>query len=132
MEEAIIAALGAVGVPARVRPGLTGVWTGERKIASIGVHVARGVTTHGFAVNVDNDLQPFSWVVPCGLDGVSMTSVSRELGERHGLDCFRREAAHAFCGAFGRRQRLVSPARVGAAGAPLAPRRAPAVAGAAA
>ena len=50
-------------------PDYTGVWVGERKIASIGVHVARGVTTHGWAVNVENDLQPFQWVVPCGLDG---------------------------------------------------------------
>jgi lipoyl(octanoyl) transferase len=47
----------------------------ERKIASIGVHVQRGVTTHGFAVNVENDLQPFGWVVPCGLEGVQMTSL---------------------------------------------------------
>ena len=120
MEAAIIAALQASGVPAHVREGLTGVWAGERKIASIGVHVARGVTTHGFAINVENDLQPFSWVVPCGLAGVSMTSVSRELGARRGLGCFRREAAHAFCQAFERRQRLVSPARVGIPTAPPA------------
>ena len=52
-------------------PDYTGVWVGERKIASLGVHVARGVTTHGWAVNVENDLQPFSWVVACGLDGVA-------------------------------------------------------------
>ena len=50
--------------------GPTGVWVEDRKIGSIGVHVSRGVTTHGFAINVDNDLQPFEWVVPCGLDGV--------------------------------------------------------------
>ena len=56
------------------------MWVADRKIASIGVHVSRGVTTHGFAVNVDNDLQPFSWVVPCGLEGVRMTSVAREAG----------------------------------------------------
>ena len=54
------------------------MWAGERKIGSIGVHVSRGVTTHGFAVNVENDLQPFEWVVPCGLEGVRMTSVMRE------------------------------------------------------
>ena len=55
--------------------GLTGVWVGGRppegrKIGSIGVHVNRGVTTHGFAVNVNNDLQPFEWIVPCGIEGV--------------------------------------------------------------
>ena len=52
------------------------MWVEDRKIASIGVHVSRGVTTHGFAVNVDNDLQPFEWIVPCGLDGVQMTSIA--------------------------------------------------------
>ena len=65
--------------PARAR-GSTGVWVEDRKIGSIGVHVSRGVTTHGFAINVDNDLQPFEWVVPCGLDGVRMTSVTKETG----------------------------------------------------
>ena len=78
----MVVALGEEGVVARARPDegpdFTGVWAGERKIASIGVHVARGVTTHGFAVNVENDLQPFSYVVPCGLDGVQMTSLIRE------------------------------------------------------
>jgi lipoyl(octanoyl) transferase len=84
IEQAIVEALADAGLAgARGRPqdgpDYTGVWTGDRKIASIGVHVARGVTTHGFAINVDNDLEPFAWVVACGLDGVSMTSVAREL-----------------------------------------------------
>ncbi len=82
IEDALVAALATAGIQARARPGdgpdYTGVWTGDRKIASIGVHVARGVTTHGFALNVENDLQPFDWVVACGLDGVSMTSVREE------------------------------------------------------
>jgi lipoyl(octanoyl) transferase len=86
IEIAIVEALAEAGLAgARGRPqdgpDYTGVWTGDRKIASIGVHVARGVTTHGFAINVDNDLEPFAWVVACGLDGVSMTSVARELGD---------------------------------------------------
>jgi len=113
MESAIISALGDEGIAAEVRDGLTGVWTGDRKIASIGVHVARGVTTHGFAVNVENDLQPFSWVVPCGIEGVQMTSVSRETARASALRCFRRRMAWRFCAAFGRRQRLVSAARLG-------------------
>ena len=70
------------------------------------------MTTHGFAVNVDNDLQPFEWVVSCGLEGVRMTSVSKETGEGDLLDCFRRRMALAFCKAFGRRQRLVTPERL--------------------
>jgi lipoyl(octanoyl) transferase len=112
MERAVVDALAAEGIPAEVREGLTGVWAGESKIGSIGVHVSRGVTTHGFAVNVDNDLQPFEWVVPCGLEGVRVTSVCKETGRADHLSCFRKRAAHAFCQAFGRRQRLVSLARL--------------------
>jgi lipoyl(octanoyl) transferase len=88
LERVIIDSLGAHGVSAGTREGLTGVWVGERKIASIGLHVSRGVTTHGLAVNVNNDLQPFEWVVPCGIEGVSMTSLGRELGAEQNLDAF--------------------------------------------
>jgi lipoate-protein ligase B len=117
LETALVAALGEDGVVARARPedgpDFTGVWVGERKIASIGVHVARGVTTHGFAVNVENDMQPFDYVVPCGLDGVRMTSLIRETGRLAGqMPCFRRRVAFALAQALGRRQRLVSPARL--------------------
>ncbi|HEX8754017.1 MAG TPA: lipoyl(octanoyl) transferase LipB [Solirubrobacterales bacterium] len=56
-----------------------------RKIASIGIHVSRGVTTHGLAINVNNDLQPFEWIVPCGIGGVAMTSLARELGAEQDL-----------------------------------------------
>jgi lipoyl(octanoyl) transferase len=139
IEGAILAALAQEGVQARSRhdEGIdyTGVWVDERKIASIGVHVSRGVTTHGFAVNVHNDLEPFSWVVACGLPDVSMTSIAAELAaaSEHtppastemppartpapncvpALACFRKRIAYAFCEAHGRRQRLVSPARIG-------------------
>jgi lipoate-protein ligase B len=120
IERAIVAALGAVGVPARGRvedgPDYTGVWVGERKIASLGVHVSRGVSTHGFAVNVENDLDPFGWVVACGLPDVAMTSLATETagaGER--LHCFRKRIAYAFCDAHGARQRIVTKERLGAA-----------------
>jgi lipoate-protein ligase B len=115
MEEAIVAALAEEGIVAGPRDGLTGVWVEDRKIGSIGVHVSRGVTTHGFAINVDNDLQPFEWVVPCGLEGVRMTSVTKETGRGDHLDGFRRRMALAFCEAFGRRERLVTPERLEAA-----------------
>jgi lipoate-protein ligase B len=119
MEQAIVAALAAAGVEAHTRtpegPDYTGVWVGDEKIASIGVHVSRGVTTHGFAVNVDNDLTPFEWIVPCGLPGVRMTTLGTE-----SLGCFRKRMAFAFAQAHGRRQRLVSPTRLQAAVAPLA------------
>jgi lipoyl(octanoyl) transferase len=112
MEEAIIAALAGEGIEAGLRDGLTGVWVADRKIASIGVHLSRGVTTHGFAVNVENDLEPFSWVVPCGIDGVQMTSIAAETGRTRALPCFRRRMAYTFAQANARRQRLVSLARV--------------------
>ena len=104
MERAIIAALGDLGVTAQARRGrdLTGVWVEDRKIASIGVHIARGVTTHGFAVNVDNDLAPFDWVVPCGLSGVRMTSVQAETGRPASFVAFRDRMAERFCEAYGR------------------------------
>ena len=103
-------------------PDYTGVWVGERKIASIGVHLARGVTTHGFAVNVENDLQPFEWIVPCGLEGVRMTSLIKETGRTAGqLKCFRRRAAWRVAQELGRRQRLVSLARLEEQAGALAP-----------
>jgi lipoyl(octanoyl) transferase len=84
LEQALVVALKDEGIFVRARPDegpdYTGVWVEDRKIASIGVHVAKGVTTHGFAVNVDNDLTPFSWVVACGLPAVTMTSIVRESG----------------------------------------------------
>jgi len=101
MERAIVAALSDFGVSASAREGLTGVWVQDRKVGSIGVHVSRGVTTHGFAVNVINDLQPFEWIVPCGLEGVRMTSVGRETGS-FDLAGFRMRMAVRFCEELGR------------------------------
>lgn len=110
MESALVAALGDEGIEAAVREGLTGVWAGPAKIASIGVHVSRGVTTHGFAVNVDGDLQPFEWIRPCGLDHVRMTSVLEETAHTGAMPCFRKRIAWRFAQAFGLRQRLMSEA----------------------
>ena len=112
MERAMIAALGDEGVEAQIRDGLTGVWADDRKIGSIGVHVQRGVTTHGFAVNVDCDLQPFEWIVPCGIDNVRMTSLYKETGRLDGMPCFRKRVAWRFADAYGLRQRIVSPERL--------------------
>ena len=80
LERALIAALVELGIPAGRNPGATGVWTDNRKIASIGVHVKQWVTWHGFALNVTTDLSQFGRIVPCGIPGVEMTSVARELG----------------------------------------------------
>jgi lipoyl(octanoyl) transferase len=116
IERALVAALADEGVEAHARaaegPDFTGVWVDERKIGSIGVHVSRGVATHGFAVNVENDLQPFEWVVPCGLEGVRMTSLSKELrAPAPGLmPGFREKTAARFAEALGRAPREVTPA----------------------
>ena len=112
MERAVIAALADEGVAAEVRPGLTGVWVGDRKIGSIGVHVSRGVTMHGFAVNVDCDLQPFEWIVPCGIEGVRMTSVYVETRRTGAMACFRKRMAWRMAQELGLRQRIVSVDRL--------------------
>jgi lipoyl(octanoyl) transferase len=122
MEAAIVAALADLGIEARSRcaEGIdyTGVWVEDRKIASIGVHVSKGVSTHGFAVNVTNDLEPFSWIVPCGLPGVTMTSVERELGHEPngGLDAFAERIARCFCEAHDRPLLVASAQSIGLAG----------------
>jgi len=119
MEMAIIAALGDEGIAAEVHEGLTGVWAGEAKIGSIGVHVSRGVTTHGFAVNVDGDLQPFEWIVPCGIEGARTTSVLKETQEIGPMPDFRKRMASRFAETFGLRERAVSADRLSAAIAPV-------------
>ena len=122
MESALVRALAEEGIAARGRdhegPQFTGVWVEDRKIASIGVHVSHGVSAHGFAVNVANDVEPFHQVTACGLPGVRMTSVALETGRPGGLTCFRKRAAYAFAQAHGMRQRIVAPARLGLAPVP--------------
>ncbi len=84
LERALIEALGILDIPAERNPGFTGVWTRGRKIASIGIHVKQWVTWHGFALNVTTDLTHFDRIVPCGIQGVVMTSVDREGGRGKG------------------------------------------------
>jgi lipoyl(octanoyl) transferase len=79
IEEGLIALLAAYGLTAQRREGLTGVWIEDRKIASIGVGVRRWITMHGFGLNVGPDLSGFESITPCGLQGVTMTSLSREI-----------------------------------------------------
>ena len=124
LEHAVVAALAESGVEARTRADegadYTGVWVEERKIASIGVHVQKGVGTHGFAVNVENDLQPFEWIVPCGLEGVRMTSLLRERRDPApgAMGPFRAVMAQCFAAAFDRPARAVAPGELTGAGVP--------------
>ena len=87
VEEVVIRGVAAFGIPAGRQPGQTGVWTGGRKLASIGVHARSWVTWHGFALNVTTDLGYFDLMVPCGIADVVMTSVERELLEHADGTC---------------------------------------------
>jgi lipoyl(octanoyl) transferase len=119
LERAIVATLAPLGIEATTIDGLTGVWVtgrpagdataggggaspGPRKIASIGVHITRWITTHGYALNVDLDPAPFTeWITACGLDDAAFTTVSRELGRPITIDEMRPLAAAAFAEVFG-------------------------------
>ncbi len=121
LEQVAISALGEHGVGAQTIEGLTGVWTegepppgGEaRKIGSIGVHVSRGITTHGLSVNVSNDLQPFEWVVPCGIEGCQVSSLSRELGSEQELGRFAETVAARYAAVYEREPAEASPTELG-------------------
>jgi lipoyl(octanoyl) transferase len=82
LEDLLVETLGTVGIAATTRPGLTGVWVQNRKIASIGVGVRHWITMHGFALNVCGDLSPFDQIVPCGISNVAMTSIEKETGRQ--------------------------------------------------
>lgn len=98
IETALQEVAGAFGVRAESRDGLTGVWIGERKLASIGIAVKRWVTLHGFALNVNNDLSQFDLIHPCGLRGVHMTSLGAEIGASVDWDELLQATRRAFAG----------------------------------
>ncbi len=103
LEEAVIRTLGAFGLEGTRIDGLTGVWLTPppRKICSIGVHISRWVTTHGYALNVDLDPAPFtSWITACGLEDAAFTTMSRELGRPPAVDDVRPAAAAALAEVF--------------------------------
>ena len=120
MEKVMISSLAEWHVNAQVIDGLTGVWTEgaapgsgpeaaglpaaeAKKIGSIGIHVNRGITTHGLAINVNNDLQPFEWIVPCGIEAVRMASLCAELGAEQDFDAFATTVAERFGEIYDRR-----------------------------
>jgi lipoyl(octanoyl) transferase len=139
LERVAISALAEHDVAARTIEGLTGVWTEgappgstarhpenvekadglgpvpreARKIGSIGVHVSRGVTTHGLSINVNNDLQPFEWIVPCGIEGCLPSSLARELGSEQDLDAFAATVVECYAAVYERTPREATPAELG-------------------
>ena len=104
LEDVVIATLAAWGITATRRDGLTGVWVGTDKIASIGIGVRRWVTFHGFALNVNTDLSYFSAIVPCGLPGVRMTSMQEVLKEALPLDTVQSTMVRSFARIFGHQE----------------------------
>jgi lipoate-protein ligase B len=116
IEQAIIGALRSEGIDdARPDDAGRGVWAGEGeasgKIASIGLHISHGVTMHGFAVNIENDLTPFEWIKPCGLDAPA-TSIAQLSGRSGRLRCFSKHIAFDLATRLGARQRLVTRERL--------------------
>jgi lipoyl(octanoyl) transferase len=105
LEEALIRTLSSVGVGATRIEGLTGIWVDgpiPQKIASIGVHITKWITTHGYALNVDLDTAPFTqWITACGIADASFTTIARELGRSISVDDVRPHAAAAFEDVFG-------------------------------
>ena len=104
LEEALIRTLAKVGVEGERIEGLTGVWLTRppRKIASIGIHISRWVTTHGYALNVDLDPAPFTqWITACGLEDAAFTTIARELGRPVTVDEVRPHAVAALAEVFG-------------------------------
>lgn len=96
IEEGLIALLAGYGLAAQRREGLTGVWIADRKIASIGVGVRKWITMHGFGLNVGSDLSGFEAITPCGIQGVTMTSISRELSREISVEEAAKQAAQFF------------------------------------
>jgi lipoyl(octanoyl) transferase len=104
LEEALIRTMQPLGIDATRIEGLTGIWLERppRKIASIGIHISKWVTTHGYALNVDLDPAPFTqWITACGLEDASFTTLARELGRPVSVDEVRTLAAQALSDVFG-------------------------------
>ena len=100
LEEVLVEALKSFRITSGRVPGYTGVWVEDRKIASIGVHVSRWVTSHGFALNVSTDLADFDLIIPCGIEAVKMTSVQRETGRTQSIVEVAEAVARSFAEVF--------------------------------
>jgi lipoyl(octanoyl) transferase len=106
LEEVLIASCEQLGVKAKRVAALTGVWTNSAqpaKLAAIGVHISRGVTSHGFALNVNNDLDAFKLIIPCGIADKPVTSLARELGKELSVQAVAEIVASEFAPVFHRK-----------------------------
>ncbi len=112
LEEVLIATAGAFGVAATRVQGLTGAWVGDRKLAAIGVRIARWITSHGFAFNVATELDHFKLIVPCGITDRGVTSLDQLTGRPVPMASVEDAAIDAFASVFGRSPRTVGPPAV--------------------
>jgi lipoate-protein ligase B len=101
LERAMTGVASQWGIAAAGNDDLRGAWIGDRKLGSVGITVRRGVTFHGLALNVNTDLEPFSWINPCGIQGCAMTSLAREIGRSVEMDQVRRQMAEQLSQWFG-------------------------------
>jgi len=109
LERAMIALAADFGVTATTVEGLTGLWVGDEKLGAIGVHVSRGITTHGFAFNVDPDLDAFNGIVPCGIVDKGVTSLRKLTGQRVPMSLVMKKAGEHLARALGRELRWRHP-----------------------
>jgi lipoyl(octanoyl) transferase len=96
MEEVLLMLLSRHGILGSRVEGKTGVWVGDRKIASLGVGVRKWISMHGFAINICGDLSPFNYITPCGLSGVTMTSLEEEGAKNVSVESCAREVVEIF------------------------------------
>ena len=115
LETLLVDALADFGVAAQRSDGQPGAWVGDEKIAFIGVRISRGITTHGFALNVDADLSYFRHIVPCGMEGLAVTSVERVLGRPVSIDHVAASLARHFGRLFNRDMVEIGPEQLGGA-----------------
>jgi lipoyl(octanoyl) transferase len=114
LEEVLILTLadyGVTGEPA-LSPRPVGVWVGDRKIASLGIHLRHWVTTHGFALNIATDLSFFSGIVACGMESAPMTSIEELTGNAPSLEDVAQRVMLHFADVFGRAPRPLQPAEI--------------------
>ena len=96
IEQVLMHVLYDYGINASIKPGLTGVWIEDRKIASIGIRVSQWITTHGFALNVNTDMNYFSNIISCGIENVYMTSMEKELGKKISMNDIKQSTINHF------------------------------------
>lgn len=125
MEEVLIATLADLGIEAGRSAGATGVWVGDAKVAAIGLHLSHWVSMHGFALNLDLDLAPFGWIVPCGLTGRPVTSIAALSGRSPDRAAIERLVTRHAASGFGRTPVLKSSEELESALAGVEGRRGP-------